>query len=158
MAKEKSGRISFRTTPELHRRLAAVADSMGIGVNDLLNVLVQIQLRPFEALTNPGHGANMRYLQEMWQIYNPGEDPIWFWWDLHRMLWLEKPLQFKNGKWYVLDETRNDFDKVRSPIFGTPLYSDEIGSLLEKLMALFEEIKKKQDADVKERTPDGTQE
>lgn len=99
---EKTGRITLRMDPATHGRAAGTAKALGMGINDLLNLIIRQGLIRYEMEAQMLRRPETLVLLEQWRLLNPARETWEFFEDYFRAH-SGIPAAFENGKYYVLE-------------------------------------------------------
>lgn len=103
VARKKSGRLTIRMDAVTHGRAAGTAASLGMGINDLLNLIIREGLVRYEMEAQMLRQPETLALLEQWRLSNPTRETREFFEDYFRAHG-GIPTMFENGKRYILDE------------------------------------------------------
>lgn len=99
-ADKKTGRITLRMDPATHGRAAGTAKALGMGINDLLNLIIREGLIKYEMEAQMLRKPETIALLELWQRLNPSREIPEFFADYYTLM-QGKAVRFENGKRYV---------------------------------------------------------
>jgi hypothetical protein len=94
---------------DIHVRIARTAERLGMDINGLLNWIIRTNLPTVEAIGNAAADVRIAALRGRWRELNPKRSDHWFWNEFFEMKELRHPVQFEDGKDYLLNEAGDDF-------------------------------------------------
>jgi hypothetical protein len=112
--KKKSGRITLRMDPAIHRRVEVAAKALGIDINGLLNLIIRKEVPYYEGLVRDLADPRCVVLLPRWRKLNPTTEIDEFYHLFSHFIIRPKGcvFRFEGDKLYRLNDEEDDFVEV----------------------------------------------